>query len=360
MLTVYNGVRYTGIWIIVYLILAYSLEGITDVDAMIIASIVTILFVIYERMMVLQRSSDSVVKKAVEEFKRIEQFSNNNNNNNANNNNNNDNNNNNNSNTNNIVENTSKAVTEITIDGMNKVFEINGKMYRLVEDAVTVDNTVDNIKNDNTKNDTNTVCNTCTSSDPNMKVMRSGMNGNINRNPNISKPYIRVENDTGKNHLDIDIRNAMSDKGHGSINVMVDPFTGSTKCHEKKDKDNSKKWYEYDFNPRDYHGAENLDQIKTRTGTRDDLMPNNFRYSDFNRLPPSFHKNSYEPGYSYLDPKDWYPLPPHPPVCVSSQNSNPQPVYIDDTTMNLKEWNNRIMPPDSINTDYIRDVLNSP
>ena len=62
-----------------------------------------------------------------------------------------------------------------------------------------------------------------------------------------------------------------------------------------------------------------------------------------------------------LPPKDWYPLPPYPPVCVSSTTCPVQGIYLDNTTMNLKEWRDtqKITPPDSINTDYIRNELNS-
>jgi len=84
-------------------------------------------------------------------------------------------------------------------------------------------------------------------------------------------------------------------------------------------------------------------------------------YSDFNRLPPSFNDRDFEYGYSFLPPKDWYPLPPYPPVCVSNQNTPVQPVYLDSTTMDLKEWHetSKITPPDSINTSYVTNELNS-
>ena len=116
------------------------------------------------------------------------------------------------------------------------------------------------------------------------------------------------------------------------------------------------KWYEYSFDPRSYSGAEGLKKIAIGGGkTRDDLLVKEAVYEDFNRLPPSFVKNDYEPGYSFMPPKDWYPLPPYPPVCVSSCKADPKPYYMDTLTMDLKEWqeNPRIMPPDAINTDQI-------
>ena len=108
-----------------------------------------------------------------------------------------------------------------------------------------------------------------------------------------------------------------------------------------------------------------MDQIEEKNGlTRDDTLVNQFLYSDFNRLPPSFtetKEDSFEYGYSFIPPKDWYPTAPYPPVCSSDKTCLVQPVFIDDSTMNLKEWttNPRVTPPDNINTDYIKNVLNN-
>lgn len=121
-------------------------------------------------------------------------------------------------------------------------------------------------------------------------------------------------------------------------------------------------WYEQSFDPRKYSGAENLDQIAIAGGrTRNDMLVNNMIYSDFNRLPPSFNDKDFEYGYSFLPPKDWYPLPPYPPVCVSHSSVPVKPVYLDTTTMDLKEWHEtqKITPPDSINTSYVINELNS-
>lgn len=122
------------------------------------------------------------------------------------------------------------------------------------------------------------------------------------------------------------------------------------------------KWYEQSFDPRSYAGAENLDQIAMSCGrTRNDVLVNDMIYSDFNRLPPSFNDKDFEYGYSFLPPKDWYPLPPYPPICVGSVNHMPQPVFLDSLTADLKEWHEtqKITPPDSINTTYITNEMNS-
>lgn len=127
--------------------------------------------------------------------------------------------------------------------------------------------------------------------------------------------------------------------------------------------DNGLKWHEQKIDPRKYAYSDNLDQIAVAGGkTRNDILTNEMVYSDFNRMPPSFNKNDFEYGYSYLPPSDWFPLPAYPPVCVSNCNTNaPQPVYLDSTTMDLKDWHEtqKITPPDSINTSFITNELNS-
>ncbi len=120
--------------------------------------------------------------------------------------------------------------------------------------------------------------------------------------------------------------------------------------------------YEQILDPRKYAGSENLDQIGTANGkTRNELLTNHLVYSDFNRLPPNSTQNNFEFGYSFLPPKDWFPLPLYPPVCVASNPNPVVPFYADRDTMDLKDWweTSKITPPDSINTTFIANELNS-
>jgi hypothetical protein len=158
--------------------------------------------------------------------------------------------------------------------------------------------------------------------------------------------------------IDIDIKPSI-EKGTGGLKVPSQPSIMNRVSPSGK----PLKWYEQAFNPRQYSYAENLDQIAVSGGrTRNDILTNEMIYSDFNRLPPSFNDNDFEYGYSFLPPKDWYPLPPYPPVCVSScKTTPPVGIYTDNTTMNLKEWHEtqKFTPPESINTEFITNELNS-
>ena len=58
--------------------------------------------------------------------------------------------------------------------------------------------------------------------------------------------------------------------------------------------------------------------------------------NDFNRLPVSALEYDY--GYSFMPPKDWFPIPPNPPVCMSDKKCPVCPIYTDGTIIDLKKW----------------------
>jgi hypothetical protein len=101
-----------------------------------------------------------------------------------------------------------------------------------------------------------------------------------------------------------------------------------------------------------------------REGDRynDGVIDTENEYSDYNMLPMSDdNTGNFEYGYSFMPPEKWYPQPPHPPICVSNTKTNVMPIYTTGTPIDVKEWNEsrRIMPPDNINTKYIKQKLNS-
>jgi hypothetical protein len=95
---------------------------------------------------------------------------------------------------------------------------------------------------------------------------------------------------------------------------------------------------------------------------KDGVMTTEVEYSDYNILP--VHKedrNDYEWGYTILPPEKWYPIPPHPPICVTDKPSEIYPVTTTGGGVLLKEWDScrRITPGDVVNIDYAKDKLNS-
>ena len=104
-------------------------------------------------------------------------------------------------------------------------------------------------------------------------------------------------------------------------------------------------------------------QVETN-GSREvnGIMNDESIYTDYNSLPQwNINDSTFEYGYAFLPPKDWFPVPAHPPVCVSSRHCPVCPINTTGLGTDLKQWNEtrRITPPDVINTNYIRDKLNS-
>lgn len=113
-----------------------------------------------------------------------------------------------------------------------------------------------------------------------------------------------------------------------------------------------------------YQGEPNADQ-KEAIGTRaeDDVIKNEMPYTDYHHLPLSdtYKPSDWEYGDSFLPPEKWYPTPPFPPVCVSEKRCPVCPTYTTGTPVDVKEWDSsrRITQPDGINTQYIKEKLNS-
>jgi len=95
---------------------------------------------------------------------------------------------------------------------------------------------------------------------------------------------------------------------------------------------------------------------------KDGVMKTEIEYSDYNILPVHREdRDDYEWGYTMLPPEKWYPIPPHPPICVTDKRSEIQPMITTGGGVSLKEWDScrRITPGDVVNIDYARDKLNS-
>jgi len=155
-----------------------------------------------------------------------------------------------------------------------------------------------------------------------------------------------------------------------SINTNSETKEHKTNCDPVHTNPNSKKSHYDDLHmTRNEDGSYTIKPMRNpqteavgsraEDGTLNDEMSYNYR--DYNTLHVDPNEGSFETGYSILPPKDWYPVPPHPPVCVSEKVCPVCPVYTEGTNLALKEWNEsrRITPPDEINVNVIREKLNS-
>ena len=109
--------------------------------------------------------------------------------------------------------------------------------------------------------------------------------------------------------------------------------------------------------------VKNSQYAHNSTRAEEDVMGSEmaYNYTDYNSLPVSTTLDNWENGSSYLPPAQWFPVPPHPPVCVTEKVCPVCPTFTNGTDVSLKEWNQsrRISPPDNINVQYIQDKLNS-
>lgn len=85
------------------------------------------------------------------------------------------------------------------------------------------------------------------------------------------------------------------------------------------------------------------------------------KYTSYHTLPPNLNTGTFEFGYSFLPPPQWYPTPPFPPVCVAEKQCPVCPVSSSSDFVNLKEWDStrKISPPDEINVKYVEEKLNA-
>jgi hypothetical protein len=90
------------------------------------------------------------------------------------------------------------------------------------------------------------------------------------------------------------------------------------------------------------------------------------KYGNYNYIAP-LNKGMINKEYTFISPTNWYPIPPHPPVCVTNKNCITSPVLISDgkdymNFANLEDFDNarRFTGDMNINIDYIKNVLNNP
>jgi len=86
------------------------------------------------------------------------------------------------------------------------------------------------------------------------------------------------------------------------------------------------------------------------------------QYNDYGLIPvpTDYESKSYEYGYSFLPPAQWYPQPPRSPPCVTNNPCPVCPVYTTGSPIDVKEWDNAndILPSDNISIEYINEKLN--
>jgi len=90
------------------------------------------------------------------------------------------------------------------------------------------------------------------------------------------------------------------------------------------------------------------------------------KYGDYNYLSP-INKGMTNRAYTFINPTNWYPIPPFPPVCVTNKSCTTCPIQMNDgrdymSYAPLEDFDNarRFTGDMGINIDYIKNVLNNP
>jgi hypothetical protein len=97
-----------------------------------------------------------------------------------------------------------------------------------------------------------------------------------------------------------------------------------------------------------------------------EALTNELKYGDYNYIGP-INKGMINKEYTFVSPSNWYPIPPHPPVCVTNKSCTTCPVQISNGKdyMQWAPWDEfdqarRFTGDMNINIDYVKNVLNNP
>jgi hypothetical protein len=92
---------------------------------------------------------------------------------------------------------------------------------------------------------------------------------------------------------------------------------------------------------------------------------NELKYGDFNYIAP-LNKGMINPEYTFVSPTNWYPIPPHPPVCVTNKSCTTCPIIMGDgkdymqfASLEDFDKSRRFTGDMGINIDYIKNILNN-
>jgi len=97
-----------------------------------------------------------------------------------------------------------------------------------------------------------------------------------------------------------------------------------------------------------------------------EALTDELKYGDYNYVGP-LNKGMINKEYTFVSPTNWYPIPPHPPVCVTNKSCTTCPIQISDGKdyMQWASWEDfdksrRFTGDMGINIDYVKNVLNNP
>jgi hypothetical protein len=104
--------------------------------------------------------------------------------------------------------------------------------------------------------------------------------------------------------------------------------------------------------------------VSTDAPTALEAQNNELKYGYYNYVGP-LNKGMINKDYTFVNPENWYPIPPHPPVCVTNKKCTTCPIQMNDgndymSFASLEDFDQarRFTGNMNINIDYVKDVLN--
>lgn len=108
-----------------------------------------------------------------------------------------------------------------------------------------------------------------------------------------------------------------------------------------------------------------IQSYSSKAPTPQEALNSELRYGDYNYISP-LNSGMTNSDYTFVSPNNWYPVPPHPPVCVTNKQCTTSPIMISDG----QDWMNWATLEDfdkarrftgnmGINIDYVKNVLNN-
>jgi hypothetical protein len=154
--------------------------------------------------------------------------------------------------------------------------------------------------------------------------------------------YVVYQNDgLQKKENDISLNNALFKMGIGEQNV-VKPFIRDGADYYRK-----------------------IQSYSSQSPTPAQALNSELRYGDYNYIGP-LNSGMTNSDYTFVSPNNWYPVPPHPPVCVTNKQCTTCPIQISDgkdymnwATLEDFDKARRFTGNMNINIDYVKNVLNN-
>lgn len=154
--------------------------------------------------------------------------------------------------------------------------------------------------------------------------------------------YVQYQQDgLQKEENDVSFNNKLFKMGIGQQNI-VKPFIGDGNAYYNR-----------------------IQSYSSQSPTPSQALNSELKYGDYNYIGP-LNSGMTNSDYTFVSPNNWYPVPPHPPVCVTNKQCTTCPVTISDgqdymqwATLEDFDKARRFTGNMGINIDYVKNVLNN-